>query len=322
MMQWILVDKNFPPDQRRLLASCETFRKRALIGGPLGDVRETIAHGIASVYVSPEYRGRGYASRMLRELDRALPTWQTRESGSDCIASVLYSDIGGEFYARLGWRPAPCHHISLEPARRESTTCVRPLNEEDLEVMCKLDGELVWTALASPSQNGKSRFAILPDWDHMRWHHRKEEFVCERLFGKTPNVKGAVAGELGSRIWVVWTHRYYEHPDNASGNTLYILRLGVEDQRDGMTQSGVDVQVENLRLVLEAARAEAFEWDLQTIQLWDPSPTVTEWIERTGIPHRAEKRTEEGIGCLRWYGKGEGKQHEIDWLYNEKYAWC
>lgn len=319
MTQWILVDKNLPPDQRPLLASCETFRKRSLINDVKGNLTETITHGIASVYCNPAYRGRGYASRMLRELREVLPTWQTE--GANCVSSVLYSDIGGEFYARLGWNPFLSHHIAFEPVALKSLEAA-PLYSEDLGDLCNMDEQLVRKAMSRPSQGQNVRFAILPDCDHMQWHHSKEEFVCTRLFGKPPCVKGAIAGQQGSRVWAIWTHRFYEHPDNASGNTLYILRLGIESQFTDTAGGNVDAQIENLKLILLAAQAEAAEWNLQQIQLWDPSPLVSGWIARTGVPHRAETRTEESLGCLQWYGVDGSRDDNVDWLYNEKYAWC
>ncbi|RCI10421.1 hypothetical protein L249_4413 [Ophiocordyceps polyrhachis-furcata BCC 54312] len=58
--------------QRRALASCETLRKRALVrvgGGPVWLVR---AEGVASVFVEPRLRGRGYAALMMRLLASRL----------------------------------------------------------------------------------------------------------------------------------------------------------------------------------------------------------------------------------------------------------
>lgn len=47
MSHWVSVDKNLPPDQRPLLASCETFRKRSWISDPEGNVAEAITHSVA-----------------------------------------------------------------------------------------------------------------------------------------------------------------------------------------------------------------------------------------------------------------------------------
>lgn len=95
---WILVDKTAkqnpldPTSSARLpLASCETYRKKALVWQD-GKLQETICHGIGSVFCAPHLRGRKYAQRMMQELGEALKTYQTDKL--DCMFSVLFSDIG------------------------------------------------------------------------------------------------------------------------------------------------------------------------------------------------------------------------------------
>ena len=89
----MLVDISSAADSRTILASCETYRKRALVKRQDGQVREVISHGIGSVFCNPQLRGRGYAGRMFRELGKLLETWQQQE-GQKADFTVLYSDIG------------------------------------------------------------------------------------------------------------------------------------------------------------------------------------------------------------------------------------
>ena len=89
LTSWALVTKDGTP--RAVLSSCETIRKKALVVQN-GQIRETLCHGVASVFCPPEYRGKGYAGRMIRDLGEKLQNWQTE--GQDCLFSVLYSDIG------------------------------------------------------------------------------------------------------------------------------------------------------------------------------------------------------------------------------------
>ena len=93
MSFWILVDTASSSSSRAILASCESFRKRALIERPGKDVQEVVSHGIGSVFCNPEYRGKGYARRMMNELARQLDSWQ-QKSGEKAYFTVLYSDIG------------------------------------------------------------------------------------------------------------------------------------------------------------------------------------------------------------------------------------
>jgi GNAT superfamily N-acetyltransferase len=109
MTHWILVDRNAKPDSRPILNSMETIRKRALVAKN-GEVKEVITHGIGSVFCNPEYRGKGYASRMLNELGPVLNKWDVDNKipgREECLFSILYSDIGKKYYAKHGWLPFP-----------------------------------------------------------------------------------------------------------------------------------------------------------------------------------------------------------------------
>ncbi|KKY27077.1 hypothetical protein UCRPC4_g01302 [Phaeomoniella chlamydospora] len=333
MAQWVLVDQNNAPNQRTLLASCESFRKRSLVSDPEGKVTEYITHGVASVYCNPEYRRRGYATRMMRELAKVFPDWQTDQN--KCIASVLYSDIGKRFYTNVGWHPFPSYHLEFEKSLNDAGGS-RDILVEDLVPLCADDEVMVWKAMACPSEDKRLRYTIIPDVEHMQWHHSKEEWVCKKLFGKQPLRKGAIAGRPGSRVWLIWTHRYYSPPcgPDSSENTLYILRAVIEDQTslkllacpsevtNNDHQSRCEELVANIRAVLQAAQNEAAKWNLYHVKLWNPTPELKEAIQQTGIPHRGVKRDEEGISSLLWYGEGSGREEELAWVGNEKYAWC
>lgn len=91
---WVLADSSTTPSNpRRILASCETIRKRALIAKPGRRVEEVVSHGIGSVFCDPRFRGRGYAGRMMRELGQILDK-SRREAEMSTSFTVLFSDIG------------------------------------------------------------------------------------------------------------------------------------------------------------------------------------------------------------------------------------
>ena len=103
---WILIDtalKNNPLDldsQTRLpLASCETYRKKALAWRD-GKLQEVVSHGIGSVFCGQHLRKRGYAQRMMVELGKALRTHQADEK-RECLFTILYSDIGKVSYEHV-----------------------------------------------------------------------------------------------------------------------------------------------------------------------------------------------------------------------------
>ncbi|KAM5439588.1 hypothetical protein MferCBS31731_004343 [Microsporum ferrugineum] len=328
MTQWVLIDKALPENQRTILASCETFRKSSLTQGLDGTVKDTIIHGVSSLYCEPKYRGRGYASRLLDELSQLLPSWQT--DGRECVASILFFDIGGDFYGNRGWRPYPSHNVGFDPAFVQIPS-TKPILTTDLDPLCILDEQLVRKSVAAAGP-GRLRHTIIPDVDHILWHGCREKFACEKLFGKVPDIKGAVIGDLGNRVWVLWKHRFVGTPgDKEAANTLYILV--VENQTVLRSFSTVPAQlvalseeqeflVQYVRDTIQAARNEAAEWKLNSVAIWDPSAQVQNLIQRAQIPHRKETRLDNKICCFNWLRKGEDKEATVEWVAIEKYCWC
>jgi GNAT superfamily N-acetyltransferase len=104
---WILVSKKVKDNERKILAGCETYRKRALVSRN-GKIEEVQAHGIGSVF--SEYRGKGYGARMMKELGEKLRTWQTIITPN--LFSVLYSDIG----------KVSIHHVSQRRITTDKST--------------------------------------------------------------------------------------------------------------------------------------------------------------------------------------------------------
>jgi GNAT superfamily N-acetyltransferase len=314
-VDWILVDKNLPANERQILSSCEIFRKQALIRRSGGNVEEAVVYGIASVFTAPEYRGRGYAKRMMQELGEILT------QPGRCVASILYSDIGKKFYSELGWHPLPSNsHLEFPPVA--GTAKGAPLFQADLKELCKEDEMMIRKAMSSRFPDGKTRVLILPDHAHMLWHHVREEFKCEKLFGKYPKVKGAMAGEVGSRVWVIWTHKFYGKPDNLeAGNTLYILRLVIEKQgpEGNVIAKDREAVKEKLRIVIQSAQDEAREWKLQSVKLWDPTPLMRELVQEMGIEFSDVEREDAEIASVMY--TEVGKEDNIEWLANEKFAW-
>lgn len=328
MTSWILVDKTLAPNQRAILCSCETLYKRSLMSNADGEVEEVIVHGIASVFCPDEYRRRGYGSRHMKELARVLRTWQ---SGTRKVAgSVLYSDIGKVYYSKLGWAPTPTNmHIEFPPIKGPKSPLVRDIGQGNLPELCRRDEAMVRSAMATPAPGVQRRVVILPDLDHMLWHLAKEDFATDHLFKKQARAKGAIAGPPGKQVWAVWTHRYYgRHDAESADNTLYILRLVVEGDKSANqapseqgTSSLPDEQVAYVEAVLQAAQAEAAEWHLDIVKLWEPSYCVQQAISRGRIRHAMVERVGDSIASGMWYDD-DGTGIPPVWINNEHYAWC
>ncbi|KAI1110701.1 hypothetical protein F5Y14DRAFT_443834 [Nemania sp. NC0429] len=336
-----------------IFCSCESFRKRCLASDERGNVEEGVVHGIASVFCPPEYRGRGYGTRHMRELAEVLRGWQSERYGKS-TASVLYSDVGKEYYARVGWLPTsrnghfvfPCVRVGME-----KPALARLVSESELGILCSRDEAIVRSAMATPGTVRK-RVVILPDLDHMLWHIRKEDFAVDYIFGgKKAEAKGAIAGSPGKQVWAVWVRRYYGHPDrsdeegeeeggngNGNGNVLYILRLVVEGDDTAnrphesrqLPPAATDAYVDQaaaLKAVIQAAQAEAAKWRLGQVKLWEPSPLVQSLLEQSDLGATRVERQESSIASVLWFREdGVGDDEDEDeapvWVNNEYYAWC
>ncbi|KAH8671706.1 hypothetical protein BX600DRAFT_496360 [Xylariales sp. PMI_506] len=336
MTVWVLVDKHLLPNQRQVFCSCESFRKRSLISNEKGSIEEGLVHGIASVFCLPDYRGRGYATRHMKELGKVLRGWQSEYGKS--IGSILYSDIGKDYYNRLGWLPNPKNgHFIFPAVKMEKPRLARLISESELEALCVRDEAMVREAMAEPSA-ARKRVVILPNLEHMLWHIRKEDFATTHIFGKNAETKGAIAGNPGKQVWAVWVHRYYSHPDHLDqgrehgGNVLYILRLVMEGDHtanrphEGHLPPSTGAYIEQaaaLEVVLQAAQAEAAEWRLDEVILWEPSPLVQSLLEQSSLGGARVERQETSIASALWFGEGDDTEDEAPvWINNEHYAWC
>ncbi|EMD61714.1 hypothetical protein GGP41_004303 [Bipolaris sorokiniana] len=336
---WILVDTSLPnnpldPQSRtRLpLASCETYRKKAWVWQD-GTLKEVICHGVGSVFCANHLRKRGYAQRMMTELGEMLKTYQT-EDGTECLFSVLYSDIGKKFYNTFGWEPFSSSHVSIPGTVSQdisSLPTARPLYAEDLQDLCGTDVALVRRDLESRPKGSNTAVAMIPNIETIRWHHAREEFVGNELHSKKPQIKGAIVGtEKGKRVWCYWTRMWYnQDPADTKGNTLYILRLVIEDggwegsssQANGTARD--HSHEDAVAALLAMAQREAEEWKMEKVEMWSPPPTALTAARRLHPSANVVHRDVDSIPSLRWYPEHRGPvADKIDWVANEKYAWC
>lgn len=169
---------------------------------------------------------------------------------------------------------------------------------------------------------------IIPDHGHMLWHHIREELVWHQVdLYATPQDKGVIAGQPGSRVWAIWAHGLPStDPSSASQGTLYILRLVVEKPdapescKRGLSSAERGQLVLNMKIVLQSAQVEAAKWKLGSVKLWNPSDFVKELISKADIEYSEVEREKECIGSLQWYGPGD--EEDVEWIGNERYAWC
>ncbi|KAI1409195.1 hypothetical protein F5Y13DRAFT_96531 [Hypoxylon sp. FL1857] len=338
MTHWILTDSSWSPEkggERPVLASCESIRKRVMVAAPNDTkVRDGVGHGVGSVFTYPEFRGKGYAGRMLRELGPTLRKWQSGDRDSVC--SALWSDIGKHYYTKKGWVAFPSVHaefaVPISQTQGSATgekgrANVTSITYDDLEPLCQRDEELMRSKLLfAARKSGKTTVAFTPDHDTMRWHMYRDDFITSIIF-KTDSpspIKGAIAGtQEGRRIWALWSRNYHgSNPaETVDKNTLYILRLVIEpDLKPAQGQPPSAEAREAFRAVMHAAQREAAQWHCGKIDLWNPTSTTRKLLEDCELKWRWVDREEDSIPSIMWYGKEDIR--DVDWVASEKYCWC
>ncbi len=332
LTQWILTDSaDAASAARPILSSCETLKKRAIVSSPSGTITDVTAHGVASVFTKPGDRGRGYASKMMGLVGQHLAKQQAASEGSAAL-SILFSDIGGKFYARDGWMPIGNTHIEFPvggdmPATSTdaatSSGHITELGDADLADLSEQDEQLLRTSLSKPLPNntGKTRIAILPDHATLQWQYRREDFMMQHFLSSPVRVRGAMysSPSSGRRIWALWVRNRYGGADGHDVFTvLHFLRFVVEDD-----EATTDDELEAaLRGIMGVAQREAQAAQCKNIEMWNPSGRVRGVFEQR-LPELKGKfvtRDMYNLASLRWFGPGSTE--DLEWVANEKFAWC
>lgn len=229
---------------------------------------------------------------------------------------------GQKFYAKNGWIPYPSAHVSLriESERRGKYPEPKPLAANDLPSLCQKDEQMLRKSIGSFLPSGPHfRVALIPSSQTMAWHHAREEFLANELFGKTPQTKGAIVEcQDSAKVWCIWTRRFAKDPKE---NVLYILRIVVEGEDQTNSVLSSKERIAAVAACLEAAQLEAHEWRLQSVQLWNPSPSVLAGSRKINPDIEVVHRDSDSIACLNWYGSNPGIDR-VEWAANEKFGWC
>ncbi|KAJ5165944.1 hypothetical protein N7492_006240 [Penicillium capsulatum] len=317
---WILVDRSEPEGHRTILSACESYLKTAWLAYD-GTVEKVATHGVGSVYCRPEFRGKGYAKRMFEELCLKLETWQMdKEPRGRSVFTVLFSDIGKNFYAQFGWRPFLSSHMSLPPAKHNGCQSqTRVLHAEDVQrcicnpsVLTKLSDQMRRASQNSPG----AKVAIVPDFDHFVWHWAREEFHAQTLYPSHPPpvIKGAGNDQAG--VYCAWNRNFGETPEE---NVLYILRWVYDEPT---TPHEEQVVVDAMAGILRRAQQEAHDWNMGKVEFWNPTPLLEKAVALLDPEAQVVHRDKSSISSLRWTGADQGLGNDVEWILNEKYTWC
>jgi GNAT superfamily N-acetyltransferase len=123
---WALVDRG------EVLASAKEYVLQGVLDG-----RPVRVAGIGAVFTQPGHRGHGYAHALVEQLIA-----RAARAGADL--ALLFSEIGAEFYARLGFTAIPTCDLDITVAQSERhgapATMVRVGDDRDLDAIVTMNG--------------------------------------------------------------------------------------------------------------------------------------------------------------------------------------
>ena len=109
-------------DDGSLLASAKRYRIDVSLDG-----RDGWMAGLGAVFTPESRRGQGHATRLLETLVE-------RERAAGALLAALFSEIGADFYARLGFQTVPIDEVTVTVVRQGGSPAmlVRAGEERDL----------------------------------------------------------------------------------------------------------------------------------------------------------------------------------------------
>lgn len=145
-------------DHGQLLSSAKRYLLRVRIDGQTCD-----AVGIGAVYTPQAQRGRGYARIIIEQL-----VDEARASGA--ALAMLFTEIGTQFYERLGFTPVDLYQVLLGVVEKAGApmVLVRAAEERDIPAVA---------ALAATMQDGH-RFSLAVDADAIRFSLSKKRLLA------------------------------------------------------------------------------------------------------------------------------------------------
>ncbi|KAI9179101.1 hypothetical protein H9P43_005763 [Blastocladiella emersonii ATCC 22665] len=276
------------PEDLPILAACESFRRP----GRLGD-RDVPVWSIGSVFVSKDLRGKGYATVMMKKLRAELI-----KTAPEVGLSNLYSDIGPDYYARLGWKILPSTSLVCDAAATAPSTVptgVTLLSRADVDTLLV---PALYPPSSTPAADARTLFSMPLTPGVHDWFYQRAAFYYRQP--GTPAAPTSQGARAGAGSFVVWHHA----PHN---KCLYLLhwRAASAGARDAL---------------LAAAALEAKAFDLAKVVAY-----LSDGQDVAGLPAgwRVEPR-EQSLSSLMMWRDGkvvEELEREVVWLGNERYAW-
>lgn len=323
-----------------------SFRRTGAIATPSSShAQDVVAYSIASEFTPPDKRRRGYAQHMMRLLHWVLAprpalkvefpsTWGAPPlvpaGFGNARFSVLYSDIGKEFYrtcgpspeAGQGWVERGSAQTAWDFTTQDKTHCLSNRMAPRWEYLSEDDAKAVWTKdaewmkadlAAAASPTGRTLLTFLPDKGvgafliHRAMSFSEDSDMTPVLplekWGAVlmPQDGATLSNMLDHSDHETCTFATWTMDKLASSRTLVVTRL----RADAGTLPDL------LRKLIDFARQEQVE----RVEIWALTEAFRSMAERLGW---VTEQRQEHLSAFKWYG--EETDDQVEWMFNEKYA--
>ncbi|TPX50682.1 hypothetical protein SeLEV6574_g00769 [Synchytrium endobioticum] len=244
--RWALIADDAPEDTTDLLSSCESYKREAVLGFGNGQVTMTHSYRISYVFTPKVYRGKGYASTLMTLLMEEL------KKDEESLGSHLYSDVGADFYCRIGWkayhRPTTTINVKSVTPPAPSTDNCSQLSDMTLDtlpaILCNDTKRLYEYAKSS----AHPIFIVLPTPEHAISQHIRSRYCARALRNiELPPILGKSIPNTDS--FIMWFIAWNE-------NKMFVTRFRCD-------------YVENAKLLLAAVVDVAITYGLEKVEIWD-----------------------------------------------------
>jgi hypothetical protein len=145
-------------DTGRWVASAKRYRFRARLDGEPIEMA-----GVGAVFTPPELRGQSYAPRMI---DAVL----AEETARGTALAALFSEIGSDYYRRVGFVPVPLEEVTLTVRHKHGAPAML--------VRSGTDADLAKIAAMHESRSASARFTLVRTPDLIQFSIAKKRLLA------------------------------------------------------------------------------------------------------------------------------------------------
>ncbi|KAF9054541.1 hypothetical protein BJ165DRAFT_1412955 [Panaeolus papilionaceus] len=339
---WVLAHRDSPTGN--FLCACRTFKRDAsIIRKPHNVVESAVGYAIASVFTPKANRKKGYASHMMRLLhwvlapQSALPRQFPPEWGAppprcddfvgDAAFSVLYSDVGYDFYHLSGLLPGSQDGWVVQ---RPSTTVwdvsktsthansFGTTHTENWKWLSFQDMSRVWDLDADQMKSDLADYAFLDGEESVFCFHPGKgvaDYQVQRLEVYWRKVQPPL------RHWGVYLAPE-DSPTTALDNqSLSTFASWTVEYRPPTVNSLVITRIRATRASFKALMPIILEFadrhGISEVEIWNLESSLTKLATEMGA--KTFDR-EDHLPSFKWYGIEDSTR--VTWAFNEKFSWC